>query len=210
MWMRPARTPVALAILPVSGPVTDGIGTLGLTPIRSSRTMVFSTTRLVGASTLLGSHLELRTLDTDSVGMATVAMVTAGMATVGSAIVGTSGRDTIRATLPVADLRDPRRMRTTFAVLASLASAAAGASGAPVFVVVWAAAVFTAEVDSMAEADTARTYDVTPLRTAYRINSGRLCRFSFSCRFLRWVSMVYKLRLSTCAISLLDFSSTRS
>src|SRR5580704_2566649 len=161
MWMRPARTPVALAILPVSGPVTDGIGTLGLTPIRSSRTMVFSTTRLVGASTLLGSHLELRTLDTDSVGMATVGMATADTATVGSAILGTSGRDTIRATLPVADLRDPRRMRTTFAVLASLASAAAGASGAPVFVVVWAAAVFTAEavsmeaeVDSMAKADT--------------------------------------------------------
>jgi hypothetical protein len=37
---------------------------------------------------------------------------------------------------------------------------------------------------------------------------GRLCRFSFSCRCLRWVSIVYRLRLSTCAISLLDFNST--
>src|SRR5580693_8942981 len=100
MWMRPARTLVALAILPVSGPVTDGIGTLGLTLIRSSRTMVFSSTRLVGASTLLGSRLDLRTLDTDTVGTAT-----AGTVTVASAILD------IWARLPSALRRQWSRLR---------------------------------------------------------------------------------------------------
>ena len=74
--MRPARTRVAPAILLASGPVMDGIGTLGLTLIRLSRTMAFSSTRLVGASTLLGSRLALRILDTDTVATATAATVT--------------------------------------------------------------------------------------------------------------------------------------
>ena len=80
--------------------------------------MVFSSIRLVGASTLLGSRLELRILDTATVGTDT--------ATVGSLILGTSGRDTIRATPPAPDLPDPEHTRTTFVVLASLASAKAG------------------------------------------------------------------------------------
>ncbi len=42
-----------------------------------------------------------------------------------------------------------------------------------------------------------------PLRTAYRISSGTLCRFSFCRICVRWVSTVYRLRLSIPAISLL-------
>ena len=106
--MRPARTREAPAILPASGPAMDGIGTLGLTLIRSSRTMVFSTTRLVGAFTLLGSRLELRILDMDTVGTGTADTVTGAYA-----ILGISGQVTIRATRPAVALLGLSRMRTT-------------------------------------------------------------------------------------------------
>ncbi len=141
---------------------TDGIGTLRLTPIRSFRMMASSSIRSAGASTHHGMRMELRTLDTDTAGSAMVATATAVSATV-----DISGRDTIRATQPVAALPGPLHTRTTFVVLASLASAAAGVSAAEGSTEVPAAAVSTeAAVDSMAvaadsmaagEADTART-----------------------------------------------------
>ena len=127
--MRPGRTREAPAILPASGPVTDGIGTLGLTLIRSSRTTVSSSTRSAGAFTPHGSRLELRTLDTDTVGTAT-----ADTATVVSAILDTSGRDTIRATPPTVALLGPLRMRTTLVVGAWAALAAPALSAAAVSV----------------------------------------------------------------------------
>jgi len=54
------------------------------------------------------------------------------VATAVSATVGASGRDTIRATPPVADLPDPLHTPATFVVLASLALAAAVDSAAAV------------------------------------------------------------------------------
>lgn len=155
--MRPACTREVPAILLASGLVMDGIGTLGLTPIRSSRTMVFSTTRLVGASTLLGSRLELRISDTDTVGT-----VMAETATVGSALLDTSGRVTVQPTPPVVAPPDPLDTRTTFVVPASLASAEAGVSAAEGSTEAWVVVADSTEVaDFMAVAeavaDTART-----------------------------------------------------
>ena len=49
-----------------------------------------------------------------------------------------------------------------------------------------------------------------PLRTAYRISSGALCRLSFCKMCVRWVSTVYRLRLSSAAISLLVLPSATS
>ena len=106
--------------------------------------------------------MELRTLATGSDMVATATAV--------SATVGSSGRDTIRAAPPLADLPDPLHTPTTFVVLASPALAADGDSAAAVSADVPAVAdsVGLAEEGSMevaadsmaaavAVADTART-----------------------------------------------------
>ena len=65
--MPPARTG-AEAVGPLAACMaTDGIGTLGLTPIHLSRTMEFSSIRSAGASTPRALRLELRTLGTATV-----------------------------------------------------------------------------------------------------------------------------------------------
>ena len=160
--MRPARTREAPDILLASGPVMDGIGTLGLTLIRSSRTMAFSSTPSVGAFTPRGSRLALRTLDTDTVGMATADTVGTAMAetaTVGSALLDTSGRVTVQPSPPVVEPPGPSDTRTTFVVPASLASAEAGvsAAGSTEAGVVAGSTEVVADFMAVAEADTART-----------------------------------------------------
>jgi len=162
--MRPGRTRGAPATLLASGPVMDGIGTLGSTLIRSSLTMEFSSTRSVGASTLLGSRLALRILDTDTAGTATADTVGTAMAetaTVGSALLDTSGRVTVQPTPPLVAPPGPLDTRITFVALASLASAAAGVSAAEGSTEAWVVVADSTEVaaDSMAAgaADTART-----------------------------------------------------
>ena len=46
-------------------------------------------------------------------------------------------------------------------------------------------------------------HEMMPWRTAYRITSGTLCRFSFCKMCVRWVSTVLRLRLRSFATSLL-------
>src|SRR5579863_1032199 len=103
---------------------TDGIGTPGLTPIRSFPTMESLSIRLAGVSTHRGMRMGLRIMATDTAMVATVTVV--------SGTLVTSVRDTNRDTPLV--VAPPGRLgtRVTFEEAASADSAVVAVSAAAV------------------------------------------------------------------------------